>query len=384
MALALCGLAVAVQLGSGQPAAGSAIDKMVKVTVPSGVALSIVSTDLSETQISTVGGAMVIDLRCNLILRNEGAKPIRGVTFAVMAQQMTAGGKASVAVPSLNVGSAENFPVRIDLRLLRPLPAPPSPVVEVSLDGVLLADLSFAGPDKLDSRRKMTVLELEARRDRRHFLQALKRGGEDALRETIMASIAHQRQRPTLEARLAGNSGRAMGSAARASQQENLALAFANIPDSPLAFVGGRGAASGDIADSPRITVKNRSSRAIRYFELGWLIDSSSGTRYAAGAVPAPSGLRTLAPGAEAVTSRDRSFRFVPLSPSGAAFSINGMAGFVSHVQFADGSIWIPTRDDLEHANLLEALPVSAEEQRLTNLYQSKGLRNLVAELSSY
>jgi hypothetical protein len=175
-----------------------------------------------------------------------------------------------------------------------------------------------------------------------------------------------------------------MGSAARASQQQNVALAFANIPDSPLALVGGRGAATGDIADSPRITVKNRSSRAIRYFELGWLIDSSSGTRYAAGAVPAPAGLRSLAPGAEAVTNRDRSFRFVPLSPADAAFSIDGMAGFVSHVQFTDGSIWIPTREDLEQAALLDALPVSAEEQRLTNLYQSKGLKNLVAELSSY
>lgn len=383
LALALSGLLAVVRLG-GQSAAGRAVDDMVKVTVPRGVSLAIVSTDLSETQISTVGGAMVIDLRCNLILRNEGDKPIRGVTFAVLAQQMTAGGKASVAVPSLNVGKSESFPVRIDLRLLRPLPAPPSPVVEVSLDGVLLADLSFAGPDKLDSRRKMTVLELEARRDRRHFLEALKRGGEEALRETVIGSIARQRQRPTLEARLAGNTGRVMSSAARAAQQGNIALAFARIPDSPLEFVGGQGAANGDIADSPRITVKNRSSRPIRYFELGWLIDSSSGTRYAAGAVPAPPGLRTLAPGGEAVTNRDRSFRFVPLSPSDAGFAINGMAGFVSQVQFADGSIWIPSREDLEQASLLGALPVSAEEQRLTGLYQSKGLRNLMAELSSY
>ena len=384
LALALGGLAVIVQLGSGQSAAGNAIDKMVRVTVPSGVALSIVSTDLSETQISTVGGAMVIDLRCNLILRNEGAKPIRGVTFAVLAQRMTAGGKASVAIPSLNVGKSESFPVRIDLRLLRPLPAPPSPVVEVSLDGVLLADLSFAGPDKFDSRRKMTVLELEARRDREFFLKALRAGGEDALREAIVGSVARQRQRPTLEARLAGNSGRAMGAAARAAQQGNVALAFAEIPDSPLELVGGWGAATGDMADSPRITVRNRSSRSIRYFELGWLIDSSSGTRYAAGAVPAPSGLRGLVPGGEAVTNRERSFRFVPLSPAGAGFSIDGMAGFVSQVQFADGSIWIPSREDLEQASLLGTLPVSAEEQRLTNLYQSKGLKNLVAELSSY
>lgn len=382
--LALTGVVAVVQLLRGQPSAGRPVDELVEVTVPSGVPLSIVSRDLSETQVSTVGGAMVIDLRCNLILRNEGDKPIRGVTFAVLAQETTAGGKASVAVPSLNVRRSESFPVRIGLRLLRPLPAPASDVVEVSLDGVLLADLSFAGPDKLDSRRKMTVLELEARRDRRYFLEALQDGGEDALRDAVVASLARQRQRPTLEARLAGNTGRAMGAAALASQRNSIALAFARIPDSPLDLVSGRGTAAGDIAEAPRITVKNRSLRPIRYFELGWLIDSASGTRYAVGAVPAPPDLRTLAPGGEAATDRDRRFRFVPLNPSDSGFSINGMAGFVSQVQFADGSIWIPSREDLEKASLLGALPVSAEEQRLTSLYQSKGLKNLVAELSSY
>jgi hypothetical protein len=32
----------------------------------------------------------------------------------VLAQEVTPGGKASVAVPSLNVASGETFPVRVD------------------------------------------------------------------------------------------------------------------------------------------------------------------------------------------------------------------------------------------------------------------------------
>ena len=57
------------------------------------------------------------------------------------------------------------------MRLLRPLSAAPGPLVEISLDGVLFDDLTFFGPNKLNSRRTMMVWELEARRDRKHLRQ---------------------------------------------------------------------------------------------------------------------------------------------------------------------------------------------------------------------
>ena len=60
----------------------------------------------------------------------------------------------------------ETFTVRGDLHLLRPIGAETSPLVEVSVDGVLFDDLTFYGPNKLLSRRSMMVWELEARRDR--------------------------------------------------------------------------------------------------------------------------------------------------------------------------------------------------------------------------
>jgi hypothetical protein len=58
------------------------------------------------------------------------------------------------------------------------------------------------------------------------------------------------------------------------------------------------------------------------------------------------------------------------------------MSGFVSQVQFADGKIWIPSRKDL--GSLLNILPPSPEEQRLTELYRTKGLQALVAELGKF
>ena len=59
---------------------------------------------------------MVLDLHMQLSLRNSSPMRVRGVTLLVTAQEVTPGGKASVAVPSLSVAPGEMFPVRIDLR----------------------------------------------------------------------------------------------------------------------------------------------------------------------------------------------------------------------------------------------------------------------------
>src|SRR5512140_3839619 len=135
----------------------------VKINLPPDSPVTLVSADWGESRATPRGGAMQLDLHASLQLRNAGPRRVRGVTLLVLAQDVTPGGKASVSAPSLDVGAAEVFPVRIDLRLLRPLGG--GPLVEVGLDGVLFDDLSFYGPDRLNSRRSMTSWELEARRD---------------------------------------------------------------------------------------------------------------------------------------------------------------------------------------------------------------------------
>ncbi len=176
---------------------------------------------------------MVIDLHTSLALRNSGQRRVRGVTLLVTAQEVTAGGKASVAVPSLNVGAGETFPVRLDLRLLRPL-FPAGPLVVVSLDGVLFEDLTFYGPDRLNSRRSMTVWEMEARRDRSHFKAVLAAQGEEGLRQGLLASLARQADRPRVDVQLSRG-----GRATNIDAERPVEFAFLRMPDSPIEPLGG-------------------------------------------------------------------------------------------------------------------------------------------------
>src|SRR5512143_481729 len=75
-----------------------------KVNFPADSPVALVSADWGESRTEARGGALVLDLHTSLVLRNAGQKRIRGVTLLVQAQEVTAGGKGSVSVPSLDVG----------------------------------------------------------------------------------------------------------------------------------------------------------------------------------------------------------------------------------------------------------------------------------------
>jgi hypothetical protein len=53
-------------------------------------------------------------------------------------------------------------------------------------------------------------------------------------------------------------------------------------------------------------------------------------------------------------------------------------------VEFADGKVWVPNRQNLENALLLKVLPPSNEEQRLSDLYCTKGIGALIEELKKF
>ena len=377
LALLIAGLAHA----PGQRGQG-AERSPVRFVTSNDVPVSLVSIDASETVIQPRGGALVIDLRATVRLRNDGRGPIRGVSFGVRTGETTLGGKASVAVPGLYVSYGETFPVKLALRLLRPLPAPAEGIVAVEVDGLLLENFRFHGPDKLDSRRRLTVWAMQADRDRAAMRAALASGGPEQLQQQVLAGLAAQQQRPRLEAR---PHGRTLSTSARDLAEHRVALAFLDVPESPLAALKGSALVAGRTARSPEITVENRSSKPVRYFELGWIVDDDRGRRYAAGSLPAPTLPFRLAPGESIVTSADRRFSFRPMGEDeNRAFAVGGLRGFITQVQFEDGSIWIPSREDLRRANLLDLLPASPEEQRLTDLYRRRGLDALIKELNRY
>lgn len=338
-----------------------------KVDFPADSPVALLSVGSGESRTEARGGALVLDLHAALTLRNASQRRIRGVTLLVQAQEFTPGGKGSVAVPSLDVRPGETFPIRIDLRLLRPLLAGGGPLAGVSLDGVLFDDLSFYGPDRLNSRRSMTVWELEARRDRRYFKSVLEARGPEGLRQEIVDSLDRMASRLDVQVVRRGRA------TALAAQEREVKFAFLPFPDSPIEPVSGLVQVTGSEARAPHIEVLNRSNRAIRYFEIGWIIRDREGRQFLAGAVPASSSGLKLAPGAKSQVFEDVALKFS--RGAGQPVAIDGMTGFVSQVEFADGNIWIPART---------ALAPSPEEQRLADLYRRRGLPVLVSELKRF
>jgi hypothetical protein len=349
----------------------------VKVNFPNDSPVALVSADWGESRTEARGSALVLDLHTALSLRNATQGRIRGVTLLVQAQETTPGGKASVTVPSLDVGPGETFPIRIDLRLLRPMLIGGGSLAEVALDGVLFEDLSFYGPNRLNSRRSMTVWELEARRDRLYFKSILEARGAAGLGQEMVNTLARLADRPQLDVQVIRH-GRATAAVA---QERDLKFAFLHMPDAPIEPVGGFARVAGSEARAPRIEVVNRSRRSVRYFEIGWIIRDREGHEFLAGSVRASDSGLQLAPGATSEVADDGSLRFS--RQPGQPVSIGSMTGFVSQVEFSDGTLWIPSRAALADPRLSSALPPSPEAQRLAGVYRRKGLAAVVNELKA-
>ncbi|SPE38042.1 conserved exported hypothetical protein [Candidatus Sulfopaludibacter sp. SbA3] len=350
----------------------------VSFTMPdnSPVALMSYSTDQSRT--SLVGAAVRVDFHMSLTLRNISAKRIHGITLKVVSQEVTLGGKASVAWPSLNIGPDEVFAEHIDARLMRPTQMAGGPLVEVSLDGVLFQDLSFFGPDLLNSRRTMTAMEREAQRDREYFKRILAQGPA-ALKQAMIASL-NQQAEPRLGVRVIPH-GSAVTSAATATPERAEQFAFLQMPDSPVQPVSGWAMVSGNEARAPRIEVRNTSSKAVKYVELGWLVRDQAGKQYMAASLPASDANLFLPAGKSAQMGQDTQLTF---TREKKPVNIQGMTGFVSQVEFADGKVWVPNREGLAKLLLDKVMPPSAEEQRLSNLYVTKGVDALILELKKF
>jgi hypothetical protein len=342
----------------------------VKVNLPADAPVALISADWGESRSAEQGSAQVLELNTALSLKNTSNRRIRAITWMVQSQESTPGGRASVTKASLDVGPGDTFPLRVDLRLLRPVAsAVAGPAVDVSLDGVLFDDLSFYGPNRLDSRRAMVAFEMEAQRDRRHFLQALRARGPEGLRDECLASLNRQAELPRLDVQLARGRVSALDNATTAE------FAFLRFPDAPVELVSGMARLAGAEARSPRLEVWNRSPREVRYVEVGWILKDARGREFLAGAVPAR---KSLPPGAKVQILETAALRFA--EPGGRPVPVDSMTGFVSQVEFADGSVWIPQRDQ----RLQKVLAPSAEEQRLTSLYHKKGLRALIEELKKF
>ncbi|MGD0578933.1 MAG: hypothetical protein ABSC08_08395, partial [Bryobacteraceae bacterium] len=222
-----------------------------RVDLPPDAPLTLLSADWGASRATARGGAMLLELHSTLQLKNRGALRIRGVSLLVTAQDATPGGRASVTVPSLDIESGESFPVRIDLRLMRPLQTAPGAMVDVQLDGILFDDLGFYGPNRMNARRAMLAWELEARRDRKSLLAALERGGSEALRTELLGAMARMASQPRLEVQAV------RGRATALEPEREVALAALSLPASPVELLSGSIRIAGDEARAPHLVLRN-------------------------------------------------------------------------------------------------------------------------------
>ena len=352
----------------------------VRVNLSADSPVSLLGNEWNASRVSDRGGAQVLNLAGQLLLKNGSNRRIRGITWLVQTHENTPGGRASVTKASLDVNGGETFPLKVDLRLLRPLARGAAPEIEVALDGVLFDDLSFYGPNLLDSRRVMVAFEMEAQRDRKHFQAVLQAKGAEGLRAECMTSLARQAEMPRLDVQMARAVHGRASAVAGAEAERRVEFAFLRFPDTPVEAISGMAGVLGAEARAPRIEVRNRSARAVRYVEVGWLLRDTRGREYLAGTVPAKA---VLAPGQRTQISEPGTLRFAEVS-GGAPVAIESLTGFVNQVEFADGTVWVPSRAALGDPKLERVLAPSAEEQRLTNLYRKKGLNALTDELKRF
>jgi hypothetical protein len=375
MRLAVVGLvSVAILAAQDAPLSRGSVS----ITVPNDSPVVVIGSSMNESRSAVRGAALMLDLHMSLTMRNVGPNRIHGITLRVVSQEAAFGGKASVAMPSLNIGQGEVFPVRIDAQLMRPTQMSAGPLVEVTLDGVLFQDLSFYGPDRLNSRRIMTAMEKEAQRDREHFKRILAQGSQ-ALQQAIVASLARQAE-PRLDVRVIPH-GPAVTSAALATPEQAQQFAFLQMPDSPVQPVKGWAMVSGNEARAPRIEVKNNSNKAVKYVELGWLVRDQSGHQYMAASLPASDANLFLPAGQSARVDQDTRLTF---SRDKKPVNVQSMTGFISQVEFTDGKVWVPNRESLAKLMLDKVMPPSVEEQRLSDLYRTRGLPALIEELNKF
>ena len=347
-------------------------------TKDSPVAVKSMTSD--QSRVTARGAALVLDLKMSLTLLNTSPKRIRGITLRVVSQEAVGGGKGSVTYPSVNVGPGDVFPAHIDMQLVRPTQFASGPLVRVDLDGVLYDDLSFYGPDSLHSRRYLTARELEAQRDRDYFKRVLAQGDRKALQTEILASMARQSETAPLSVRVVPRGPAVTSAAVPAGHTEQ--FAFVQFPNAPVELLFGWAQVAGNEARTPRIDVVNKSGKPVKSVELGWVLSDQAGRQSAAASLPSSDPDLYLPPGKTARVLQDTTLRL--FGGGGQPVNVQGMTGFLSQVEFADGKVWVPNRENLKDPLLRKSVAPSDEEMRLADIYQKRGIDGLVEELRKF
>lgn len=358
------------------------MEDYLRLQLPANSPIRHLDTDWGRSRVIQRGSVASAELHLTFHFQNISSQPIHGITLLLRTSGVAPGGRASVTLPGLRVAPGERFPAKVDLRLLQPVSASVRPSFEVRVDGVLFADLSFVGENSLNSHRLLTSLELEIQQDRSHLRQLLRAEGKDALGREMRQVLARQAELPRVDMRWARQ-----GRATALPPSDDVQFAFLSLPNAPLEPLEASARIAGNEALAPQMRVRNRSQREIVYAELGWIIRDLDGREFYAGTVPVSTAKLSITPGSVSSMRQDGVLQFHEQNPTPAGnrdlpIKLGEMVAFVSQVQFADGSIWMPNRYAANAPAEIRRLRVTPEQQRLASVYLRQGVDALVADLS--
>ncbi len=314
------------------------------------------------------------DVHTRFSLRNVGTKPIAGLSFRILSSGGGSEGQAALILPSLQAAPGAVFPVRVDLQLPhRYSVRTQSPGVRILLDAVLWNDLSFYGPDLLHSRRRLLSFEFEARRENEYLRNLVGAGRLSEVREELNFGLPEDQPQLTMELtplQVPMDRGKA------------ITINTVSFGQAPLQLVGGGALLTDTALIGPHVLLRNSSDRRIRSVEVGFILRDERGHESRVSTLPAelalePGQTRVLQQRANLLLSRTK----------GQPIVIRSLAAFVADVEFEDGSMWIPSRPDIERATdsvvLRRVLSECPETERMAGVFRRAGIKGVETALEA-
>jgi hypothetical protein len=312
-----------------------------------------------------------------LVLKNTSMKTIAGCTFRVDTGKSSLLPHASASMPSLDLRSGEVAQVPLEVELARSfttarsLPA----VLSISLDGVLFADGSSYGPDTLHSLRTLSRAEAENRHERQYLTSLLRAGRLADIRQELNFGLPDTPLSlavsvlPTVSSASSGEGG-----------AKRIKLTSLPVPNAPAEAVGGEADLLNDGLSAPAVVLRNVSAKTILSASIAFLVRDEQANEFVAADLPEQTG---ILPGKQ---TKIQESGFVRLSRTkGPPLEIRAVAVLVTSVEFADGTVWVPDRAEIDAATanpeLRRLLSDSPERQRLAGIFRRDGINAVTAEL---
>ena len=351
---------------------GAADSSALRVDLPRDSPLLLQSVDVHgshDNLLAADASAQFVEMH----LRNTSQREIVGVALDVAGR--AGGARATVTLPALRAAPGGDVTVRFQLADGRTgtRNTPPEPKLQIALDAVLFADLTSYGPDRLQSKRELLLAALEGRRERAQLSSLLAKGRLPEVRQYLnfgLPPTPSPFQFSLLQTTLAApTSGRV----------PLTTLAIGNAPLKLLAVDAQL--SSGQLA-YPSLVVFNQSRSAIRSVWVNVAVRDEHGEERLLASIPISQPilpLQTVRIGSAFAASLSRE--------SGPPVVIRAAICYLRGIEWADGTVWIPSSEDMLNATtdaqLQIAMQDSSERQRLASLFRRAGIAGVQRDLKA-